>query len=407
MMTKIISSVLILVFVLTTLLLARPESQWRGPNRNGIYPEKNLIKKWPADGPKLLWKAEGIGEGFSSVALAYDKVYINGAVNGNGIMHAFDLKGKLLWKKNYGSEWSGDFPGTRSTPTVVDGLLYVHSGNSTMVCMDAETGKIVWSVDLKKKIGADPPRWGIAESVVIDGNKVICTPGSPKASIIALDRLKGTTIWECTEHTEKGGYCSPVIITHNKQRILVTMTARSIVALNPETGKLLWKHEHRTNWDVNANTPIYKDGMLYCVSGYGTGGVMLKLAADGKSVTEVWRNPTLDSQIGATVVVNGYIYGSGMKKKYWQCLDWKTGAVKWQSPSRGKGNIVYADGRLYLYDENSKVMLVEPNPIEFKEISSFKVTLGTGNHWAHLVIANGRLFVRHGDALMVYRISNN
>ena len=390
--------------ILVSITYSSTTSQWRGPNRDGIYPEANLLKKWPEAGPKLLWSIEGIGDGFGTVAVANDKIYVAGMLGDEGYLFAYNSDGKLLWKTAYGPEWNGSYPGARSTPIIVDGRLYIESGRGRVVCMNATNGKQFWAVDLVRTFNGRIPEWGFAESILIDGSRLICTPGGPGASVVSLDRMTGKTIWVCKGNGDRPAYCSPALIKHRKSRLIVTMMANSIIGLNADTGQFLWSHPHRTDYDVHANTPIYHDGNVYCLSGYGTGGVMLNLASDGKKANEVWRNETLDSQIGAVVLVNGYIYGSGHATRRWQCLDWQTGEVKYTSDERGKGNIIYADGMLYCYDESGRVLLVNADPNAHRVVSSFKVVKGTDQHWAHMVIANGRLYVRHGNALMVYSI---
>ena len=189
-------------------------------------------------------------------------------------------------------------------------------------------------------------------------------------------------------------------------RLIATMIQKSIIAVNAADGKFFWQYPHATDYDINANSPIYQDGFIYCLSGYGSGGEKLQIAADGKSVQKVWQNETLDSQIGAAVLVDGFLYGSGHKNRGWRCLDWNTGEEKFATRALGgKGNIIYADGMLYIYSEAGDVALVKPNPNAFVVVSSFKVVKGSDPHWAHLVIDEGRLYVRHGNALLVYSIA--
>ena len=248
--------------------------------------------------------------------------------------------------------------------------------------------------------------WGMTESLLIDGNKVFCTPGGPNATLAALDRITGKTIWTTKTNGQKSGYCSPILIEHGKKRMIVTLAQKSVVAINADDGKFLWQYPHITDYDVNPNSPIYQDGFLYCFSGYGTGGEKLKIAADGNSTQKVWQDKTLDCHIGAAVLVDGYIYGSGHKNRGWHCLDWNTGEVKYTSRELGgKGNIIYADGLLYIYSERGDVAIVKPNPNAFEVVSSFTVEKGSDPHWAHLVIDEGRLYVRHGKALLVYSIA--
>jgi outer membrane protein assembly factor BamB len=380
------------------------ESQWRGSNRDGIYPNENLLKAWPQDGPKEIWAMEGLGDGYSSPAVTADRVYLTGMTEGKGFLFAFDLNGKPIWKVSYGPEWNGSSPGARTTPTVVGNMIYLMSARGQVVCLSTD-GKKIWSVDLMAQFGARNLQWGITESLLVDGDRVFCTPGGPSVTIVALDRQSAKTIWKIEADGETSGYCSPCLVTHGKRRLLLTMTGKSFVGIDADTGEYLWRHSHVTDYDVNANTPLYHNGFVYTVSGYGTGGQMFELSEDGTSVKRVWSQTKLDSQMGASVLVDGYIYGSGHNGRGWHCLSWKTGEVQYTARKIGsKGAIIFADGMMYCYGENGDVGLVKPNPQEFEVVSSFRVKKGSGEHWAHPVIKDGRLYIRHGDALMVYHI---
>ena len=380
-------------------------SQWRGPDRNGIYPETGLMKSWPETGPALLWHYDELGDGHSSAAVTNDRIYTCGEVNGIGYLYSFDLNGKLLWKMPYGEEWTESWPGVRSTPLVCDGKIYMMSGFGKLICRKAESGDFIWTIDILKDFKAPNIKWGVTENLLIDGNKLFCTPGGPEASVVALDRKTGKLLWKCAAKGESSAYCSPAIFTHNKRRILVTHTASSIIGIDTETGKFLWSVDQPNTYSVHANTPEYIDGSIYCVSGYGKGGVLLKLSGDGSSVTETWRSPSISNRMGGFVVLNGKIYGSDDAGKAWYCTDWKTGTDMFSEKVTGKGNIISADGMLYLYGDNGEIVLAKPSPTGFGKVSSFKVPFGSAQHWAHLVIKNGRLYVRHGNSQMVYNIA--
>jgi outer membrane protein assembly factor BamB len=393
-----------LIMLSASLVLGQVDSQWRGPNRDGVYPNETLLKKWPADGPKLIWETDIVGDGFSSPAVTKDRVYVTGMVKGTGYLFAFSHKGKRVWKAAYGPDWTGDYPGSRTTPTVVGNSIYLLSGMGRVVCLNT-LGKIVWSVEMNL-FGATSLRWGKTESLLVDGDRVFFTAGSQNVLMAALDRNTGATIWKIKGNGDQSSYASPWIVNHNGRRILLTMTAKSVVGIDADVGKFLWSKPHITEYDVNANTPLYKDGFIYTVSGYGTGGKMFKLSKDGSSIKQVWKQKTLDSQIGSTVLVDGYIYGSGHNKRAWHCLDWKTGAVQFSKKAIGnKGNIILSDGMMYCYSERGDVGLVRPNPKKFDVVSSFKMTKGSGQHWAHPVIKKGRLYIRHGNVLMVFNIA--
>ena len=397
-------SILTFILLVGHLVVAQDMAQWRGNNRDGIYNESGLLKTWPETGPQLVWHFDSIGDGHSSAAVTKDRIYTAGTIGGIGYIFSFSIDGKLVYKIPYGEEWTESWPGVRSTPLIYDGKIYFISGFGKLVCMSAGNGANIWVVDVMKDFHGRNIKWGITENLLIDGNKLFCTVGGVDTNVVAFDRNNGKVIWVSKGNGEKSAYCSPMMISLPERKVFVTQTENSIIGLDAETGKLLWHIDQPNKWSVHANTPIYRDGSLFCASGYGKGGVMLKVAPDGSSVREMWRNALMDPKFGGFVVVNGNIYGSDDSNKSWLCLDWKTGKELYSEKITNKGNIIFADGMLYCYGENGEVVLAEPQPAGFKKISAFKVPLGSNQHWAHLVIANGRLYVRHGNSLMVYDV---
>ena len=387
------------------------QSQWRGPKRDGIYPETNLLKTWPAEGPKMLWSFEGLGIGQGSVAIATDKVFVTGipdTLNSEGYLFAFDLKGKLLWKKNYGKDWVSIFPGARSTPTVVDDLLYVENGNGKVYCMKTKDGETVWSVDFFKELQADSVQFGYSESLLIDGDRLYCTPGGKTNNMVALNRFTGKKIWASPGYGEAATYSSPILINHNGNRMLVNLTATSIIGLNAETGAMYWRvHQFQDN-KIHANTPVYFDGKLLISSASrkdSSGLVMLQLSPDGKKADIVWRNKELINLMGGIILKDGFVYGGAYLQPKWFCIDVKTGLTKFIAKELGGGPVIYADGLFYCYSEkDGEIALVDGTPEQFRIISKFKVPLGADQHWAHPVISDKRLYIRHNNALMVYDI---
>ncbi len=406
-MVKRLFIFLLSVYVFTACQQNEVISQWRGPERNGIYPDKGLLKKWPNEGPKELWSYEGLGAGHSSVAFSRDKLFVLGMPDSTGILYSFDLSGKLLWKKMYGPEWNISYGGPRSTPTIVGNLVYFESGRGVVYCYNADTGDLKWSVDLLKKFDANNVEWGKAESVLIFGDKLICTPGGPKNNIVALNRLTGETIWTSPGNGEPAAYNSPILVRHNNTSLLVTLTSESIVGLDAENGKFYWQVPQAMEYKNNANTPVYSNGRIYVVSDMekpNSGLVCLKLSEDGKNVSVEWRNQDFTALMGGIIVRDGYIYGSKIDKKTWFCIDALTGKTQYKSKVIGDGAVIFADGLFYCYSQVGRMSLVDANPSEFNLISSFRITKGTDHHWSHPVIHEGRLYIRHGNALMVYDI---
>jgi outer membrane protein assembly factor BamB len=325
-----------------------------------------------------------------------------------GVLYSFDLDGNLLWEKVYGTEWYFNYTGSRSTPVVAGDLVYLESGMGVVYCMDAHTGDRVWEVDLLQTFDAKNIQWGLTETLLVDGDLIICTPGGEEHNVVALNRFTGETIWTSAGNGEPSAYCSPVLVEHNGTRLVVTLTARSIIGLDAGTGELYWRLEQMQRNQIHANSPVYSGGMIYCSSSsapQSSGIVALKLSEDGESVEQQWRNETFQSLMGGIVAIDGVIYGATYRKKEWSAIDASTGEQAIVSEELADGVILYADGLFYLYSSEGVVALVDMDRNRFEIRGRFEVPLGTDQHWAHPVIKDKRMYIRHGDALMVYDIS--
>ncbi|WP_346863043.1 PQQ-binding-like beta-propeller repeat protein [uncultured Draconibacterium sp.] len=390
--------------ILSTSVFAQTPTKWRGENNSGIYNETGLLKEWPVNGPEILWSFEGLGEGHSSPVFANGLIYLSSMIDSKGYIFVFNQDGKLQWKKEYGNEFKDSYPGARSSVVVAGDLMYMYSGYGVLYCMDANNGNTKWTKNVFEDFDGQNITWGVTETVVVTDDVVYVTPGGKKNNVVALNRFTGDLVWTSAGKGELSAYCSPLLLKLPSRTLLVTHTADHIIGLDAKNGQLLWDFPHTNRWKVHPNTPIFYNGSLFCFSGYGQGGEMLALSDDGSSVKEVWSKKELDSRMGGMVVVDGYLYGSGDNAREWRCVNWETGAETYVDKSIAKGVTIYADGMLYCYSERGELALVEATPDAFKVISQTKVELGSAQHWAHPVINNGRLFVHHGDALVVYKI---
>lgn len=400
--TKIIF-MFIMLLGLTLNGLAADWPQFRGPNRDGKSTETGLLQVWPTGGPKELWAVENLGMGYASVAVVGDTIYTTGMENKQGFLYAFDLQGRLKWKKQYGPEWTGSYPGTRTTPTLDGDRLYLMSGQGRIACFNALTGDAVWHIDTLKTFRGKNIRWGIAESVLVDGDKVICTPGGQNATVVALNKMNGQTVWTTQGLSDLSAYCSPMLVERGGTRLIVTMVQKHIVGIDADSGTVYWRIPHQTSYDISAVSPLYHDGMIFVTNGYKKGSFGLKLSKDGKSCTQAWAQKKLDVHHGGAVLLEGTIHGASTGKR-WINLDIATGEINYQDRLVGKGAVLYADGLLYGYGENGQLAIIKPGPDGYRMISSFKITKGEKEHWAHPAITNGRLYVRHGTALMAFDI---
>ena len=406
-----IHSCLFLFCMLMTVqqVFAQKVNQWRGPNRDGIYRESKLLKSWPEKGPERIFSYEGLGAGHGSVAIAKDKLFVLGMPDSTGVLYAFDFKGKLLWKEKYGQEWYENYTGPRSTPTIVDNLLYFESGQGVVYCYNSDTGKKIWSVDLLKQFDAKNIQWGMTESILIEGDRLFCTPGGKENNLVCLNRFTGETIWSSPGNRQPAAYCSPIYIRHNKTSLIVTMTAESIIGVDANTGQFYWQVPQFQGNKIHANSPVYSKGIVYCSSDNAKtncGLVALKLSEDGKSVTTLWRNENYKNLMGGIILKDGHLYGTSYKKNLWSCVDVSDGRILYTYDKLAPGNVIMADGLFYCYTEKGEVALVKGTPTSFEIISKFSVTLGTDQHWSHPVIHQGILYIRHGNAFMAYRIKD-
>jgi len=385
--------------------------RFRGPAGDGQFAEMGLLRQWPEGGPKLAWSVDGLGPGYSSAVVVDGTIYVTGMNDQNeGQLYAFGLDGSRKWKTTYGPEFvkAGPAPtGTRGTPTVDGDRVFVMTGFTKLVILDAKKGSVFKTVDLMEKFGSKPAQFGFAESVLVDGQNVICTPGGPDASLVALDRDSGAVLWQTKGLSQETGYCSARIVQHGGRRLVLTMLATGVVAVDAGTGEVVWQHEYLHRARVQPNPPLYADGTVYVSSGMGLGSAMFSLAEIDPGAEPKWTDKTLDCQMQGTVLIDGCIYGTAQSaKKGLVCLDWKTGKVLWNAPEVGMAVVTAADGMLYVYGMDGAMRLVKPNPATYEPAGQFAVSRGTGEHWAHPTIANGRLYVRHGDALMSYEIGS-
>ncbi len=399
----------------TTTLLAQV-AEWRGPGRTGVYNETNLLKHWPATGPAMLWEATGMGTGYSSVTPTAQAVYITGRKGDADILTSYSHDGKKNWELEYGKAWDRTYPESRCIPTFVDGFLYLVSGKGDIVCV-SEKGEKVWSVNHFEKYGARAPQFGISESPLVAGGKVIVTPGGNTASLVAFDAATGKVVWEAEALNEGTQYVNPTLVVHGGKKMVVTLLTNTLIGVNLADGKTLWKVNYaglQTGAGSRVNhtiTPLYHEGNIFVTSGYDHIGVKLKLSADGSSAEVVWKNADIDPHVGGFVLIGNTLYSSNYQSNTlgkWVAVDWNTGKTLWINDWYNKGSIIAADGMLYLFEEKSgHVGLARPSAEKLDIVSEFRLpTKSEGPYWAHPVIHNGRLYLRHGDYLAVYNIKN-
>lgn len=379
-------------------------SNWRGPERDGHYPDKELLREWPENGPEIVWHTDDLGEGYSSPVFFNEKIYISGNEDSKGFIYVLDKFGKFLWKAEYGKAYTDQFPNTRTTPVFDENNMYMYSGYGEVICMNASNGEVKWRLHTQNELDGLQITWGVTENMLIDDEMLFVAPGGKNYNVIAINKNSGEIIWSSKGLGEKSAYNSPYLLEREGRKLLVVMMASHIQAHDTKTGEMLWSFEQPNKWSVHANTPVYSNDYMAFTSGYGKGTLMLKISKDGSSVDKVWFNEKMDNRMGGAVKVGNYLYASGDRNRGWHCLNWETGESLWYDKTLANGVVITADNLLFVYSDRGELALVDATPDGFNLKGKTMVELGTMQHWAHPVINEGLLYVRHGKSLITYKI---
>ncbi len=407
-MQKPLLTTLAALAIASSAALAADWPTWRGPKRDGLSTETGLLTEWPAGGPPLAWKATGCGVGYSSVSVAGGRVFTMGDGPDGGCVRAFDEKtGKSVWVSPVLGKPGGNYAGTRCTPTVDGGLVYALGQFGDLVCLEAKTGAEVWRKSLQKDFGGSFSGWNYTESPLVEANKVMVTPGGKKGAVVALDKQTGALLWQSTEFTDGAQYSSLIAADIGGVHQYLQLTAASVAGLEAATGKLLWRAARKGQTAV-ITTPIYASNQVFVTSGYGVGCHAFKITKDtgGFQTEEIYANKNMANHHGGVILLDGYLYGHS-DSKGWICQDFKTGEVKWSNRSVGKGSVAYADGHFYCRSEGGQgtVALIVATPEGYQEKGRFnQPDRSKQNSWAHPVIANGKLYLRDQDVLLCYSV---
>ena len=387
--------------------LADPDwPQWQGPDRTGLSKETGLLKQWPAAGPSVVWTMSGIGEGYGSVSIKGNQIFVQGASHNQSVLFCLNrADGKTVWQTPLGGRGSQDRgSGPRGTPTIDDDRVYVLTEKGDLACLHAKDGSVVWRKNILNDFGGGNPQWLISESPLVDGKNLIVTPGGDDAGVVALDKMTGKVVWKSKGLSDPAGYSSCVVADVQGVRTIMTLTHAAAVGVRASDGKLMWRYQKVANDVANITTPIYSDNKVFYTSAYNTGCALLELNAKGNEVSakEVYFSRDMQNHHGGVVLVNGYLYG--FSNSILTCMEFATGKTTWRHRSVGKGALTYADGNLYLLGENNVVGLAEATPSEYLEKGRFSIPDQGWPSWAHPVICGAKLYIRNQGTLTCYDV---
>ena len=389
-----------------SLAIAADWPQWRGIERDGVSKEAGLLQKWPEGGPPLAWKATGLGEGFASVAVAAGRVITQGQSRGGQAVIALDEStGRRLWRTPNGDAYlDRRGGGPRGTPTIDGETVHALGSNGSLIALEAATGKRLWATNLLRRFNTRNINWGISESPLIDGRRLIVNPGGSGASIVAIDKSNGNVIWKSLD--DEAGYSSAIVIEAGGVRQYVLLTGEAAVGVRTDNGEELWRYSRVSNRTANVATPIARGDRVFVSSNYGTGGGLLELAAHGADIDakEIYFSRDMRNHYNTPVLVGDHLYG--YSSRILTCMNFDTGEVAWKDRAVGKGQVIAADGLLYLLSEDGVVGLAEVTPEGYRERSRFSIPRGQYPTWALPVVANERLYLREQDTLYAYDISS-
>jgi outer membrane protein assembly factor BamB len=406
------------VAALGVILAAAPAAewpQWRGPHRDGISKETGLLQEWPKDGPRLLWQVQDIGFGYSTPAVVGGRLYLlSNKGKDDEFVRALSVKdGKQVWSQPIDKVGNPNqrppYPGARSTPTVDGEWLYALGSDGNLVCLELATGKPRWHKSLRTDLGGKPGEWAYAESPLIDGDALVCSPGGKEATLAALDKNSGEVLWKCAvPGGEQAAYASIIVVEAGGRKQYVQFLQKGVVGVDAKTGKLLWRYDQTArNSPANIPTPVAQGGLVYSATGLGGAGlVKLKVERTGVEAEPVYHRRDLPTSIGGAVVIGDYLYGTNNRGL--MCVELASGKIRWQDRCVGAGSVCAADGCLYIHGENGQAALVEATPKGYHEKGRFTApgqpNRGPSKAWAYPVVANGRLYLRDLGVLWCYDI---
>ncbi len=388
----------------------RGGSEWpdfHGPGRMNKSSEKGLLREWPEGGPRKLWTYSSCGRGYSGVSIAEGMIFTAGDFDRQEMVLALDMDGKLVWQQPNGAAWRRSSPGSRATPTYSDGAVYHLNPLGRLAAYDAKSGKPLWAVDLEAEFDAMYGIWALSENVIVEGDKVLCMPGGPRGRIVALDKRTGKTLWANTEIKHSAAYCSGLVVTYEGVRQLITLTQRSVVSVDVETGKLLWSAPFVPRSPQNALTPVFHDGYVFIACGHSSGGRLIKPDLASRTAETIWHREELDDCHSGALLIDGRLYGTACRVggKNFYCVDFLTGKTIKLDDSLGKVGITYADGRIYALNHRGTMFLLDPTSDGFDVVSQFELKRRpTNTYLAHPVVCGGRLYLRGGSDLHAYDI---
>jgi outer membrane protein assembly factor BamB len=392
-------------------LIASPEPdwpQWRGPRRDGISDEKDLLPTWPVGGPKLLWKIDGMGTGWSCPIIVGKRIYITGDVGSDLVIFALNRNGEVQWKVKNGRAWKGPYPGARACCVFSEGRLYNMNAHGRVACLDAASGEELWVVNILERFDAKNITWALSECLLVDGRNLIVTPGGKKALMAALDKLTGRTVWTTGPlGDDRASHCSPILFRYAGRRLITSCSSAHGFGVDADTGRLLWTVPLKNPHGVNTSTPVYGSGSVYYVTPYAEMGRAYRLVTEGQTITaqHIWTSG-LDTVTGGALLIDGTLYSAGYREsKWWFGTDWQTGMTKYELKDFTTGSAIYADGRLYCLDEKGSVGLLKPGPDGLEIVGRFTlVAEKVRDAWTHPVLHDGRLYLRYHDTLFCYDV---
>jgi outer membrane protein assembly factor BamB len=394
-------------------LIASPEPgwpQWRGPRRDGVSFETGLLPVWPNDGPRLLWKTDGLGKGWSAPIIVKERIYITGDVGDDLFVFAYDLNGELVWQAKNGAAWQGAFPGARASCAYSQGRLYHLNAHGRLACWNAADGRELWTVNVLERFEAPNITWALSECLLIDGPRLIVTPGGPETLLAALDKQTGRTLWTSDPlGDERTSYSSPILFRYAGRRVIANCSAGHGFAVDADDGKLLWKVPLRNRFETNVTTPVFGAGRVFYVTPYAEEGRAYRLDTDGDRITVVqaWQSP-LDTVTGGGVLVGDTLFAAGYRQnKNWFAVDWATGRHKHELTEFTTGAAIFADGRLYIFDERGAAGIVQSGEGGLQVTGKFQLIIDrVRDAWTHPVLLDGRLYLRYHDSLWCFDVKD-